>query len=186
MNIRNIVAKSILITSVAVAATASTFLLPGLAEAATAPQGSQVVSMLPAAQSGPAVTKGEKLNWSMFAAWDVPGTKSDFVSLGSGGYYYYDENVYTTWIQPYCGNIIAGAIDFICGSGARWGVIGNGTSHVNPWYNQPVEVVVAAPDPSDPEFPVPGVYFMTIYCRTNFYSTGSYNNTCFHGSVTSD
>jgi hypothetical protein len=124
-----------------------------------------------------AATKcGAKLNWYMDATWVVPGVNDLFVGFSSSGYYYYCGDIVGQVQHRVCNNLYYGLIDFECTGSPTSGVIGEGTSHVNPWYNQPVNIVVLFPGEDD--FPSIGIYGGTIYCRSNFYSSGKYNNNC--------
>ncbi len=114
----------------------------------------------------------------MAATWVAPGNAL-WVGMGSSGYYYYCEGIETTSMHLVCNNLYYVAIGLQCAGGYRWGVIGQGTSHVNPWYNQPVNILVAEPEEFDGIwFATVGTYHGMVYCRTNFYSNGSYNNGC--------
>jgi hypothetical protein len=137
--------------------------------------GATVSTAQAAAATSSHVSCGAKLSWDMNATWVVPGVNDLFTGFSSNGYYYYCGDIVTQSLHPVCSNLYYALIDFECSGHATYGVIGEGTSHVNPWYNQPVNIVVLSPED---DFPSVGIYGGTIYCRTNFYSSGKYNNNC--------
>ena len=107
----------------------------------SAPSGTQVgrdASRVPAGVT-PKISCGQYLTVTESTSWDIWGTSVVLLSLSSTDYTQWcSGRVYTQSYRIYCHNLTYGVYNFTCLGGNSSGVIGQGTSQVNPWYNQPV------------------------------------------------
>jgi hypothetical protein len=106
-----------------------------------APTNGQLPSGATKAQHGvaPHISCGQYLTDQISTRWDIWGTSDTLLSLSSTDYTQWcSGRVYTSSYRIYCQNITWGIYNFTCLGGNSHGIIGQGTSQVNPWYNQPV------------------------------------------------
>lgn len=87
----------------------------------------------------PKISCGQYLTVSESTSWDIWGTSVVLLTLSSTDYTQWcSGRAYTQSYRIYCHNLTFGVYNFTCLGGNSSGVIGQGTSQVNPWYNQPV------------------------------------------------
>ncbi len=115
----------------------------------------------PRISCGQYLTYYETARYTEFGQTFVQLTSTDYTQWCSG----------RTWTESYgvyCHNLYFVAANFFCMGGASWGIIGQGSYEVNPWYNQPVKAAVVTPDGVEIES-------ATAYCR-NYMAANGYNN----------
>lgn len=128
-----------------------------------------------AAGETPKIRCGQVLTTTIYTAWDVWGTSITLVSMQSQQYTVWcSGKVYVNWYKINCNPLTVGLLDFTCVGNNSHGVIGNGTSEANPWYNQPVVLTYwSGPEPWDWT-----TESGTAYCRTYMWSNGKTNEWC--------
>lgn len=136
---------------------------------AGAPEASGAVTV--PAGTTPQISCGQYLTYYLYAAYEMAGTNDVLTSLSSVDYTKWcSGKVYTQSYRIYCNNFMAGILNFTCVNHSS-GVIGQGSSKVNPWYNQSVILSILEPDGWDV---TPG----ESYCRNYMTSTGGYSDWC--------
>jgi hypothetical protein len=89
----------------------------------------------------PQISCGQVLTDNISISWYIWGTGIRLMSLSSTDYTVWcSGKVYTQSYSIYCQNLTYGIYNFTCLGGNSSGVTGQGTSQVNPWYNQPVQL----------------------------------------------
>lgn|ERR1022692_878334 len=87
----------------------------------------------------PQISCGQVLTDNISTSWYIWGTGIRLMSLSSTDYTVgCSGKVYTQSYSIYCHSLTYGIYNFTCLGGYSSGVIGQGTSQVNPWYNQPI------------------------------------------------
>jgi hypothetical protein len=114
---------------------------------------------------------GQVLTDTISTSWNIWGTSVTILALRSTDYTVWcSGHVYTSSYGIYCHTLSYGFYNFTCLSGNSYGIIGQGRSQVNPWYNQPVMLTYWT-----------GAWHVkkgTGYCRNYMSSNGATNEWC--------